>query len=68
MDKFYGKTPLDEIPWNIETLPNVLIESVDSGKVKPCKTIHLGWVLAIMPFISSAEASTSQELIFTQLL
>jgi SAM-dependent methyltransferase len=42
MDKIYGKTPLDEIPWNIETPPNVLVELVDSGKVKPCKTIDLG--------------------------
>jgi len=42
MDKIYRNTPLEEIPWNIETLPDVLAELVDSGKVKPCKTIDLG--------------------------
>jgi len=42
MDKTYRKIPLDEIPWNFETPPDVLVELVDSGKVKPCKIIDLG--------------------------
>ena len=42
MERIYRKTPLNEIPWNIETPPDVLVELVDSGKVKPCKTIDLG--------------------------
>jgi len=42
MDRIYGNTPLEEIPWNIETPPDVLVELVKSGKVKPCKTIDLG--------------------------
>jgi len=42
MDKIYRNTPLEEIPWNIETPPDVLVELVESGKVKPCKTIDLG--------------------------
>src|SRR3972149_9330530 len=42
MDRIYKKIPLEEIPWNIETPPDALIELVDSGKVKPCKTIDLG--------------------------
>jgi SAM-dependent methyltransferase len=42
MDRIYRKTPLEEIPWNIETPPDVLVELVKSGKVKPCKTIDLG--------------------------
>jgi cyclopropane fatty-acyl-phospholipid synthase-like methyltransferase len=42
MDRIYRKTPLEEIPWNIETPPDVLVELVESGKVKPCKTIDLG--------------------------
>jgi len=42
MDKIYRKTPLNEIPWNIETPPNQLVELVDSGKVTPRKTIDLG--------------------------
>jgi len=42
MDRIYRNTPLEEIPWNIETPPDVLVELVKSGKVKPCKTIDLG--------------------------
>ncbi len=42
MERIYRKIPLNEIPWNIETPPNVLVELLDSGKVKPCKTIDLG--------------------------
>jgi len=42
MDRIYRNTPLEEIPWNIETPPDVLVELVESGKVKPCKTIDLG--------------------------
>lgn len=42
MDRIYRNTPLKEIPWNIKTPPDALVELVDSGKVKPCKTIDLG--------------------------
>ena len=42
MDKIYRNMPLEEIPWNIETPPDVLVELVESEKVKPCKTIDLG--------------------------
>jgi SAM-dependent methyltransferase len=42
MERIYRKTPLNEIPWNIETPPEVLIRLVESGKVKSCKTIDLG--------------------------
>lgn len=42
MERIYQKVPLNKIPWNIETPPDVLVELVDSGKVKPCKTIDLG--------------------------
>ncbi len=42
MERIYQKTPLNEIPWNIEIPPDVLSKLVDSGKVKPCKTIDLG--------------------------
>ena len=42
MERIYRKTPLNEIPWNIDTPPNVLVGLVESGKVKPCKTIDLG--------------------------
>lgn len=42
MERIYRKKPLNEIPWNIETPPDVLVGLVESGKVKPCKTIDLG--------------------------
>ena len=42
MDRIYRKLPLNEIPWNIETPPNELVQLVDYGKVKPCKTIDFG--------------------------
>ena len=42
MDKIYGKTPFNEIPWNFESPPDALVDLIDSAKVKPCKTIDLG--------------------------
>jgi len=42
MDEIYRNMPLEEIPWNIETAPDALVELVESGRVKPCKTIDLG--------------------------
>jgi SAM-dependent methyltransferase len=42
MDRIYKNIPLEEIPWNIEAPPDALVELVDSGKVKPCKTIDMG--------------------------
>ncbi len=41
-DEIYRNLPLDKIPWNIETPPQALVQLVESGKVKPCKTIDLG--------------------------
>ena len=42
MNDIYRNVPLEEIPWNIETPPNLLVELIDSAKVKPCKAIDLG--------------------------
>ena len=42
MDDVYKNMSLEEIPWNIETPPQLLVELVDSGKVQPCKAIDLG--------------------------
>ena len=42
MDEIYRNIPLEEIPWNIEIPPDALVELVNNGKVKPCKTIDLG--------------------------
>jgi SAM-dependent methyltransferase len=42
IDKIYRNMRPDEIPWNIGAPPDALLELVESGKVKPCKTIDLG--------------------------
>lgn len=42
IDKIYQKVPLEKIPWNSEMPPDELVELVQSGKVRPCKTIDLG--------------------------
>ena len=42
MDEVYKNMSLEEVPWNMETPPEPLVELVDSGKVQPCKTIDMG--------------------------
>ena len=42
MDNIYRNMPPEDIPWNIETPPDVLVHLVESGEVKPCKTIDFG--------------------------
>ena len=41
-EDIYKKLTPEEIPWNIETPPDSLIELLESGKVKPCKAVDLG--------------------------
>jgi hypothetical protein len=45
MDKIYRNMPLEEIPWNIETPPDALVELVKGGKVKSCKTTEKGNII-----------------------
>jgi SAM-dependent methyltransferase len=42
MDGVYKNTSLDEIPWNVETPPELLVELIESGKIHPCKVVDLG--------------------------
>ncbi len=42
IDRIYQNVPLDTIPWNSETPPDALVESVGSKKVRPCRTVDLG--------------------------
>lgn len=42
IDRIYQKLPLDKIPWNSETPPDILVDLVQTGKVRPCRTIDLG--------------------------
>jgi len=41
-DDIYKNVPLEQIPWNVETPPVLLVELVDSGIIKPCRAIDLG--------------------------
>jgi len=42
IDEIYRDVPLEEIPWNVETPPQALVDLVESGRISPCKTIDLG--------------------------
>ncbi len=42
MDKIYSTMSLDQIPWNIEHPPEILIQLVETNEIKPCKIIDLG--------------------------
>jgi SAM-dependent methyltransferase len=42
IDRIYQKIPLDKIPWNNDTPPDALVDLVQSGKVRPCRTVDLG--------------------------
>jgi SAM-dependent methyltransferase len=42
IEDIYKNLSPKEIPWNIETPPDMLVELVESGTIKPCKAIDLG--------------------------
>lgn len=42
IDDIYQSKSLEEIPWNMETPPEALIELLRSGQVKPSRCIDLG--------------------------
>lgn len=42
MEKIYSEIPPAEIPWNIESPPDALVQLVESGQVHPCKTLDVG--------------------------
>ena len=42
MEKIYNSIPPEQIPWNIETPPDILSHLVETEKIKPCKVIDLG--------------------------
>ena len=42
MEHIYRDLPADEIPWNLEQPPDVLVELIESGRVPPCRAIDLG--------------------------
>jgi SAM-dependent methyltransferase len=42
IDRIYRTVPLDRIPWNNETPPDLLVELVQSRRVLPCRAVDLG--------------------------
>jgi cyclopropane fatty-acyl-phospholipid synthase-like methyltransferase len=42
MEKIYRDVPLASIPWNLSKPPQLLIDAVESGTIKPCRVIDLG--------------------------
>jgi 2-polyprenyl-3-methyl-5-hydroxy-6-metoxy-1,4-benzoquinol methylase len=42
MNKIYSSMDLDNIPWNVETPPDILQDLIRSKKLSPCKIIELG--------------------------
>ena len=42
MNKIYSRMDLDNIPWNVETPPEILQDLIRSKKLSPCKIIELG--------------------------
>jgi SAM-dependent methyltransferase len=42
IDDIYTNVPLEEIPWNNENPPQLLVELLDSGKIQTCNAIDLG--------------------------
>ena len=41
-DEVYRSIPIDEIPWNSERPPKILLDLVESGVIRPCRCIDLG--------------------------
>lgn len=42
MERIYGQMSPDEIPWNMEGLPQVMLELLEGGRIEPCRAIDLG--------------------------
>ncbi|MEW5925508.1 MAG: methyltransferase domain-containing protein [Candidatus Zixiibacteriota bacterium] len=42
MERIYRDIPPEKIPWNMPHPPDLLVEAVKQGKIKPCRMIDLG--------------------------
>jgi SAM-dependent methyltransferase len=42
MDKIYREFSLEEIPWNLENPPDLLVDLIESHRVLPCDAVDLG--------------------------
>ncbi len=42
MEKIYSSMTPDEIPWHLDTSPEILRHLVETGRIPPCRVIELG--------------------------
>jgi len=42
MEKIYRTVPLERLPWHTESPPDILVDLVRGGKVRPCRAVDLG--------------------------
>ncbi len=42
MEQIYRDIPPENIPWNLTKPPALLVQAVESGRIKPCKAVDLG--------------------------
>ncbi|HTY14977.1 MAG TPA: class I SAM-dependent methyltransferase [Methanoregulaceae archaeon] len=42
MDRIYRNIPIDNLPWNIVTPPEALVNLLDSGSIRPCRAVDFG--------------------------
>ncbi len=42
MDEIYRTMSPEQIPWNIEKPPDALVELLNNGSVRPCRTVEFG--------------------------
>lgn len=42
MDEIYRNRALEEIPWIVEKPPEVLVDLIESGVIRPCEAVDLG--------------------------
>jgi len=42
MEQIYSEKTLDEIPWNIEQPPELLVTMVEGGAIAPCDVVDIG--------------------------
>jgi len=42
MEEIYRQLPAEQIPWNIEQPPELLVELVQTGRIQPCDAVDIG--------------------------
>jgi SAM-dependent methyltransferase len=42
MERIYRDLPSERIPWNLEEPPELLVELVQSGEIRPCDAVDIG--------------------------